>query len=53
MLCAERLLTDGQRAAVERLGLRVVAFVAVKQGEAIERIGRKRMFCAERLLTEF
>jgi len=37
VFCAERLLTDDQRAAVERLGLRVVAFVVVKTGEVIER----------------
>ena len=52
MLGAEHLLADGERALVERLGLRVGAGGAVELGEMVERAGSVGMLGAERLLSD-
>jgi hypothetical protein len=52
MLGAERLLIYGERALVERFGLRVGADGMVQLGEIVERDGGVGMLGAERLLTD-
>ena len=52
MLGAERLLADGERALVERLGLRVGAGGLIQHGEIVERAGGVGMLGAERLLAD-
>ena len=52
MLGAQRLLPDGERPLVERLGLRIGARGSVEHGEIVEARGRVGMLGAQRLLPD-
>ena len=52
MLGTERLLPDGERALIERLGLRVLALGMVEQRQVVEARGHIGMLGAEGLLPD-
>src|SRR6266511_1364113 len=52
MIIAQRLLTDVERAPVERLGLRVLPLQVVERCQAVETDGGGRMIFAQRFLTD-